>query len=75
MTGRIIRISANESYGFIRGEDSLDYFFHKGAFIGFWEDLMNDFNREKMPVDVVFEPNEGPKGKRAENVKRLDWPN
>ena len=62
MNGTVKRLKPRDGYGFIRGEDGKDYFFHhkslKNAKI---EELVEE-------QEVTFEDVEGPKGPRAEDV-------
>jgi hypothetical protein len=45
-------------------------------FNGHWDDLAEDFARgKKEPIRVTFEETFSPKGSRAANVRRIDWPN
>ena len=66
MTGKIARVMADKGFGFITGEDGSDYFFHRSAVTGggLFEQL-----RDGSPV--TFDVGQGPKGPRAENVRRL----
>ena len=63
-----------KGFGFIRGKDNKDYFFHKDDFNGHWGDLEADLEA-KMNILVEFTPQSGKKGPRAGNVTRTDWPN
>jgi CspA family cold shock protein len=64
MTGTIRTLRADKGFGFIKGEAGQEYFFHRSAVYGEGlEDL-----REGDSVE--FDVGEGPKGPRAENVKR-----
>ncbi len=64
MTGSIRTIRADKSFGFIKDEGGKEYFFHRSALQGeCFEEL-----REGDGVD--FDAAEGPKGPRAENVRR-----
>lgn len=64
MTGTIRTIRADKGFGFIKDGSGQEYFFHKSAVQGEGlEDL-----REGDSVE--FEVGEGPKGPRAENVRR-----
>jgi cold shock CspA family protein len=76
MKGVVKKIPARKGFGFIRGTDSIEYFFHRDDFYGHWDDLEVDFNAANIEIEVEFDPNpRSPKGPRAENVKRLDHPN
>ena len=63
-TGTVKRVISERGFGFIVGEDGKEYFFHRSAVYGEGlEDL-----REGDSVE--FNVGEGPKGPRAENVRR-----
>jgi CspA family cold shock protein len=64
MTGSIRTIRVDKGFGFIKDEAGKDYFFHQSAIYG--EGLAD--LREGDSVE--FEITEGPKGLRAENVRR-----
>ncbi|HET9253875.1 MAG TPA: cold shock domain-containing protein [Pseudonocardiaceae bacterium] len=63
MTGHIKSIHA-KGFGFIRGQDHVEYFFHASEFTGDWRELTPE-----MPV--TFEVSESRKGPRATNVRRV----
>ena len=64
-TGKIRTLRADKGFGFIKEDGTgKDFFFHQSAVYG--EGLDN--LREGDSVD--FEVGEGPKGPRAENVRR-----
>jgi cold shock protein len=64
MKGSIRTIRAEKGFGFLKDETGKEYFFHKSAVYGEGlEDL-----REGDSVE--FDVGEGPKGPRAENVRR-----
>jgi cold shock protein len=64
VTGTIRTIRADKGFGFIKDPSGKEYFFHRSAVYGEGlEDL-----REGDSVE--FEVGEGPKGPRAENVRR-----
>ena len=64
MTGTIRTLRADKGFGFIKDATGKDYFFHQSAIYG---EGISDL-REGDTVE--FEVGEGPKGPRAENVKR-----
>lgn len=74
-TGEVVRIIEKRGFGFIRGEDSKEYFFHKDDFNGHWNDLVADFLEESQTIKVRFIGRDSPKGRRADDVKRMDFPN
>jgi cold shock protein len=64
MTGTIRTLRTDKGFGFIKDGNGNEYFFHRSAVYGEGlEDL-----REGDSVE--FEVGEGPKGPRAENVRR-----
>ena len=64
MTGKIRTLRVDKGFGFIKDDNGNEYFFHRTAVYGEGiEDL-----REGDSVE--FEVGQGPKGPRAENVKR-----
>ena len=64
MNGSIRTLRVDKGFGFIQDEAGKDYFFHQSAIFG--EGLAD--LREGDSVE--FEVAEGPKGLRAENVRR-----
>jgi cold shock CspA family protein len=67
LTGSIRNTNPDRSFGFIRGDDGHDYFFHKSALQtgtdAFYDLLKGDL--------VSFVPKAAPKGPRAEVVTKL----
>ena len=62
MTGTIKTLLTEKGCGFIKGEDGVDYFFHRSA-------LKNvSFDELERGREVTFEDAEGEKGPRAEDV-------
>jgi cold shock CspA family protein len=71
MNGNVVRMMSEKGFGFIRGEDNKDYFFHKVDFHGFFDDLVEDFLAgRKVAVTFMITPSD--KGPRAGQVVRLD---
>ncbi len=62
-TGTIKKVISDRGFGFIRGEDSKDYFFHRGGL-----DASLDFDRLTGGEKVEFEIESSPKGPRASRV-------
>lgn len=62
MDGTIKRLALDKGFGFIRTQGGLEYFFHRSAV----QDTTFDQLAEGDPV--TFDPTEGTKGPRAENV-------
>lgn len=73
MKGFVKTVVGKKGYGFIKG-DGAKYFFHRQDFNGHWDDLESDFNA-KEKIEVTFDVVTNPKGPRAANVRRMDWPN
>ncbi len=61
MEGTVKWYNAQKGFGFIKGDDEQDYFVHNSQVK---EDLKDD---EK----VSFDPVEGDRGKKAENVEKI----
>ena len=64
MTGSIRTLRVDKGFGFIKDDAGKEYFFHRSAVYG--EGLEN----LKEGDGVEFDLGEGPKGPRAENVRR-----
>lgn len=62
MIGKVVRIVKDKGFGFIKGEDGIEYFFHRTALTNL------PFEQLQLAQDVQFEENEGPKGPRAEQI-------
>jgi len=62
MNGFIKSLKVESGYGFIRGEDNREYFVHSTG-------CKFDFKLINQGVKVTFEPTQGQKGPRAENVE------
>ncbi len=62
MEGKVKWYNETKGFGFIQGADGNDYFVHNTAIQGGARLRENDA--------VTFEPKEGDRGKKAENVKR-----
>lgn len=65
MTGKIKTLRAEKGFGFIKDGSGKDYFFHRSAVYG---EQLEDL-REGDSVEFDLGP-DGPKGPRAENVRR-----
>lgn len=74
MKGIVKTLVANRNFGFIKGNNGGEYFFHRQDFNGHWEDLEAD-HKIAQNVEVTFDTVESPKGPRAANVRRVDFPN
>ena len=65
MTGTIKTLRAEKGFGFIKGDQGKEYFFHQSAIYGETIDKLREGD------SVEFElGQDGPKGPRAENVRR-----
>lgn len=64
MTGKIRTLRVDKGFGFIKGEGGQEYFFHQSAIYG---EGIGDLREGD---GVEFEVSDGPKGPRAESVKR-----
>jgi len=64
VTGKIRTLRVDKGFGFIKDETGKEYFFHRSAVYG--EGLENLREGDSVEFDV----GEGPKGPRAENVRR-----
>lgn len=71
MKGTIARVWPEKSFGFIKGENGTDYFFHRSDVNGFFDDFGEDFARNVV-VEVTFDVAPSTKGPRAANVTRTD---
>lgn len=64
MTGKIRTLRVDKGFGFIRDDAGNEYFFHQSAIYG---EGIADLREGD---SVEFEVGQGPKGPRAENVRR-----
>ena len=64
MTGTIRTLRVDKGFGFIKDAAGKEYFFHQSAVQG---EGINDLREND---SVEFEVSQGPKGPRAENVRR-----
>jgi cold shock protein len=64
VTGRVKSVHEEKGFGFILDDSGTEYFFHRSAVSGNFDDL-----REGDRVE--FDTGQGPKGPRAENVRRV----
>lgn len=67
MNGRIKNIHEDKNFGFIRGEDNKEYFFHRTALVN-----DTDWNECSRDRNVTFIPTTSTKGFRAEEVMVMD---
>ena len=64
MTGKIKTLRADKGFGFIKDDSGKEYFFHQSAIYG---EGIGDLREGD---SVEFEVGQGPKGPRAESVRR-----
>lgn len=64
LTGTIRTLRTDKGFGFIKTADGKEYFFHQSAIYGEGIDNLREGD------SVEFDVGEGPKGPRAENVRR-----
>jgi cold shock protein len=64
MTGKIRTLRVDKGFGFIKDDAGKDYFFHQSAVYGEGLDNLREGD------SVEFDVGDGPKGPRAENVRR-----
>ena len=64
MTGTIRTLRVDKGFGFLKDTEGNDYFFHQSAIYG---EGIADLREGD---SVEFEVSQGPKGPRAENVRR-----
>ena len=64
MTGKIRTLRSDKGFGFIKDDAGKEYFFHQSTIQG---EGIGDLREGD---SVEFEVGEGPKGPRAENVRR-----
>jgi CspA family cold shock protein len=64
MTGTIKTIRADRGFGFVADTQGNEYFFHRSAVQG------TAFDALKVGDAVEFDQGQGPKGPRAENVRK-----
>lgn len=73
MIGQIRKIDADKNWGFIKPDSSgqEDHFFHASSCNREFDQLKLDF-LQGANIRVEFESIDSPKGKRAENVRRIE---
>ena len=64
VTGAIRTLRVDKGFGFIKDDSGKEYFFHQSAIYGEGIGDLREGDR------VEFDVGQGPKGPRAENVKR-----
>lgn len=66
MKGKVIRFNKHKGFGFIKGEDGKDVFFHYSVLV------MDGFKDIAPETEVEYEVVETEKGLRASSVKKVD---
>jgi cold shock protein len=61
LNGTVKRLVSDKGFGFVQAENGSEYFFHQSG--------CAQFDSLYAGQSVTFEPGEGPKGPRAENVR------
>jgi CspA family cold shock protein len=64
LTGKIRTLRVDKGFGFIKDDSGKEFFFHQSAIYGEGIDNLREGD------SVEFDVGEGPKGPRAENVRR-----
>jgi cold shock CspA family protein len=67
MTGQITKLLYEKNFGFIRGSDEQEYFFHRSDITTHWDDLDSDMRNTI--IQVEFTPDKTEKGLRAYEVR------
>jgi len=65
MKGKVLRFNKNKGFGFIKGDDDRDVFFHYSVLV------MDGFKDIEVGAEVEFELVETDKGPRAASVKKV----
>jgi len=65
MRGKIKNINDKQGFGFIRGDDGNEYFFHRSG-------CLDPFEQLEVGDKVDFEDTTAKKGLRAENVEKIN---
>ena len=66
MKGTVKMFNADKGFGYIHGEDNVDYFFHFSALV------MEGYHTAEKGEQVEFEATNGERGPRAEHVVKVD---
>jgi cold shock CspA family protein/ribosome-associated translation inhibitor RaiA len=68
MAGLVIRLFREKGYGFIKGPNGEEIYFHKNSLLG------NDFDRIEIGTGVQWHEEEGANGPQASTVRIIDKP-
>ncbi len=69
MRGTVKNVLVDKQFGFVRGSDGRDYFFHSSGVLA--PSLIDEIQRGAL---VEFDPANGERGPRAEQVRVLEAP-
>jgi cold shock protein len=64
MQGVIKRLIHDKGFGFVQASDGSEYFFHQSSVVD------GGFDQLREGQTLTFDKGQGPKGPRAENVRR-----
>ena len=64
MQGVIKRLISDKGFGFVQASDGNEYFFHQSAVVD------GRFDELREGQSLTFDTGQGPKGPRAENIRR-----
>ena len=63
LNGTVKRLVSDKGIGFVAADDGNEYFFHQSG--------CQEFDSLREGQAVTFQPGQGPKGPRAENVRTV----
>jgi CspA family cold shock protein len=66
MKGTVKMFNKEKGYGFISGDDHVDYFFHYSALV------MDNYKTAETGEHVEFDVQQSERGPRAANIKKID---
>ena len=69
MDGTVSRVFRDKGFGFIKGKDKIEYFFHRSEYEGNFDDLVIEVDLGRM-VLVSFDVVHSERGPRAGKVNR-----
>lgn len=73
MIGTVSNVVVNKRFGFISGDNGLEYFFHKEDTLSDWDELVYDFSQSGAgKIKVEFKADKTLKGPRARNVSVIE---
>lgn len=62
--GTIKRLIRDKGFGFVAADNGVEYFFHQASCVD------HDFDQMREGGTIMFDAGQGPKGPRAENIRR-----